>query len=160
MKKKIILIGMVVSIVLIVWGAFVLVTTEKENKNSISIEPLLKAEHEGVLSEQGKAVLNTLTEPLDGESGTLAGTAQMEIGYLAPMPPLGDRIMVFILGIEVEKIEQDALSWLRSRGFSDNDICALPVVFSIVNPAAQTTNKDKLTANYLPPFCPGILGTE
>lgn len=159
MNKKIILIGAITFVVLTLVFAFVL-SISREQKNKNDFELLLRAQREGVLSEQGKVVRNELIEPLGGKSGTLLSVTSMEIGYLAPMPPLKEKIMVFIFGTEVEKIEQDAISWLRSRGFSDADLCNLPVVFSVTNPNAQTNKEYKLSMNYIPEFCSRILGSE
>jgi len=84
------------------------------------------------------------------QAETLLVNDDLEIGYL---PPPGEQIAVFISGINVEEVEGVAISWLRSRGFSDSDLCGFPVVFSVVNRGAETPHPYKYSTNYLPTFC-------
>ena len=153
MNKKIIIVGIMIFIIKIAFFSFIFSMTREKGAEKNNLDPLIKADLEGVLSQQGEAVKNELIKSLNGKDGTLLSNASMEIGYLFSAPPLGDRIMVFINGTGVDKIEKDALSWLRSRGFSNADLCNLPVVFSIANPNAETAYEYKLISNYIPDFC-------
>lgn len=141
---------MVVVAAAIIWS--INNTPEKKiaREASENFSSLIEAQESGSLSANGENVEQDLIAPLKGKAGTLLITESMEIGYL---PPPDERIMVFILGTSVEQIESEAISWLLSRGFSREDLCNLPVVFSIDNPEAEPEDEYKLWANYLPPYC-------
>ncbi len=152
-KKQIILISTLLIItvaVAIVWGFNNTKEKRVAREATDNLSSLIEAQEKGSLSVSGENVKQDLIANLGGEAGAILITESMEIGYL---PPPDERIMVFILGTSVEQIESEAINWLLSRGFSKEDICNLPVVFSIGNPAAQPEEAYKLSTNYLPPYC-------
>jgi len=127
-------------------------------EQTIPVKSLIRATiQETALSESGINAKKNLIASLNGKSGALLATQDMGVGYI---PPPGEKIAVYILGNNVEQIEQDAISWLMSRGFSKTDLCYLPVIFSVINPEAQTNKKYKLSMDYIPEFCSEILGVE
>jgi hypothetical protein len=161
MNRKVLIILIVVAIAIVATILPLVLRREGEkeiaDKRDEAFKNLIEAQERNILSAQGKLIKKNLVASLGGKAGVLIKSESMEIGYL---PPPSERIKVFILGTEVEKIEQDAINWLRSRGFSEEDICNMPVVFSIANPDAQVEQTYKLYTNYLPEFCSQILGTE
>jgi len=114
---------------------------------------ILEAQQKGTLSVAGEAAKRDIINSVVGRSETLVTTESMEIGYLAPPE---ERIMVFILQGNAEAVEEQALNWLMSRGFSQEDICNFPVIFSVVNNKVQTTEPYKLETNYIPPYCQAL----
>lgn len=150
MNKKILTILIAVVAVAALTLLVVYVNQNDEREVADKVEDILEAQKDGGLSASGERVKRELIAPLQGESGALFMTADMEIGYLTPP---GERIMVFILGNQVEEIEERAINWLLSKGFSEADLCALPVVFSIVSQNPQTEAEYKLETNYIPPYC-------
>ncbi|OGY56396.1 MAG: hypothetical protein A2Y84_01805 [Candidatus Colwellbacteria bacterium RBG_13_48_8] len=154
-KKTIVIVGLAI---LCVVGAVIALVSWSNKKQGIPARSLIQAVvQETALSERGAIAKQNLTSGFNGKVGTLLATQDMGIGYI---PPPDESVMVFITGVDVERIERDAISWLMSRGFSESDLCYLPVVFSVVNPEAQTDKTYKLSANHVPEFCSKILGVE
>lgn len=110
-----------------------------------------------VLSEKGAAARERLSAEFNGGSGILLSTREMGIGY-SSLPD--ESVKVFIKGTDIEQIEQNAISWLMSRGFSREDLCYLPVIFVVMNPNAQADEEYKLFINHLPDYCSEVLGVE
>ena len=141
-RKKLTIIALISIIGLIV--LIVVLATPKDKE----IEEIYEAQVGGVVSEEGLAIKKELIAPLAGESGTLFISEDFEIGYLTP--PL-ERFMVFIYMEDLESGEDQAVNWLKSRGFSENDLCGLPV---IITPAKLDSSfGEELPDSHLPSFC-------
>lgn len=150
MKKTKIIIAISIFILLVA-GAIVFMTRDtKDSDVKKNLDAIINAYDTGSLSARGETAKQDLIDPLEGKAGTILTTELMEIGYL---PPPDEMIMVFILGTSVEKIESDAIAWLLDKGLSKEDLCNLPVVFSIDSPYAEPKEEYKLSTNYLPPYC-------
>lgn len=150
-KLTLIVLGTVTILTLIFWVIWSNTSDKRtEREATENLESLIDAQEQGGLSGNGQTIKENLISPFGGEAGTLLITPTMEIGYL---PAPDERIMVFILSESVEQVESEAIDWLLSRGFSREDLCHLPVVFSVDNPEAQPEEEYKLFTNYLPPYC-------
>ena len=154
-KKTIIIITLVI---LCIVGAVIIWVNSYNKKQEVPARSLIQAVvQENALSEKGVIAKKNLIAGFNGKAGTLLATQDMGIGYI-PLPD--ESVMVFITGVDVERIERDAMSWLMSRGFSKSDLCYLPVIFSVVNLEAQTDKTYKLSTNHIPEFCSEVLGIE
>lgn len=145
MSKKLILIISITTLVLLATIGFLFYRNTKLKEDVRPIKEILQVQNEGELSESGKIAREKLVAPLGGNSKALLVTEDYEIGYL---PPPSERLMVFIVSETPDTAEQDAISWIKSRGFSESDICNFPTVISGVGP------------NHLPAFCEGIISVE
>lgn len=150
-KKILLVILFFISVISLI--TFVLFLSHKSSAPSeevIAFKERMSAELKGEVSDSGQLVKEKLIKGIQKSGGTIISTPDFEIGYAAF--PL-DQFDIYIDGINVEEIENNALSWLKSRGFSEADLCGLPVIFFVVDPNAITSHEYKLKIGYLPDFC-------
>ena len=148
-KKQIIILISVILVLTLILAIFYLLRIPQGQLEK-NVEASRSGQERRALSEGGEVTEKKIVDSLGGKTGVLLITDSMEIGYLDPPD---ERIMVFVLDKDVEKTESDAINWLLSRGFSKEDLCNFPVIFSIDNPEAQPEEEYKLSTNYLPPYC-------
>lgn len=144
-KKIIITIVSTVIAGLLIIGAFFASKNMQGEQSAKPLEKIIEAQTTGTLSASGLIARDKLTAPLEGKSEALLITDDFEIGYLNPP---GERLMIFIFSETPEIAEQSAISWIKSRGFTEDDICNFPTIISGVGP------------NHLPSFCEGSIGVE
>lgn len=90
-----------------------------------------------------------LIEPLGGP-GPLYETADFRIGWL---PPPIDRFDVTIKTTDFVSAKEETVVWLKAKGFTEQDICALPVVFNLAWEVQQELEGSGYTFNRFPDFC-------
>ncbi len=127
MSKKLITIVSVVSLVVLSITGFLVYRNNKVEEAVRPIKEILQAQSTGELSEPGKMARKKLIAPLGEKADALVITEDFEVGYF---PPPLERLRIFIFSENPEVAEQDAISWIKSRGFSENDICNFPTVVS------------------------------
>jgi len=94
------------------------------------LEQIMGRLDKGQLSEEGLRIKEEITAHLQGKGGSLVQSPDFEIGYLTP--PI-EQFNIIIMS-ENEKIAEDtAIAWLKSRGFSEVDICDMPTTISFAN---------------------------
>ncbi len=150
MKKGYLILTIALTLLLVGVTIYFGVRVAREKAEAERVEALIEAQEVGALSSEAVRVKQELIAPLGGQAGTLLEAESMKIGYL---PPPDEMILVLISGTSVEEAEEEAISWLLSRGFRRPDLCNLPVVFSVTNPNAQASKEYKLESNYLPEYC-------
>lgn len=77
------------------------------------------------LSAAGARLKQELVEPLGG-AGTVYETDNFRIDWI-PSPV--DTFEAEIKTTDIVSAESQVVAWFKSKGFSETDICALPVVF-------------------------------
>ena len=140
-RQTIIIISIISAAILVVAGIF-LYRNMQGRKSTQPLQEIIQAQTQGVLSASGMEAREKLIASVGGESKALVITNDFEIGYLSPP---GERLMVFIFSDTPEAAEANAINWIKSRGFSESDICNFPTIISGVG------------ANRLPAFCNGAI---
>lgn len=101
------------------------------------------------LSASGQELKQKLIEPLGGP-GPLYETADFRVGWV---PPPVDTFEVQIKTTNVVSAKEQTIAWLKSKGFIEPDICALPVVFILDWNVRQELEGSGYVFNPLPDFC-------
>ena len=101
------------------------------------------------LSFSGEELKQKLIKPLGGP-GLLYETPGFQIGWL-PAPV--DSFEVMIKTTDVISAKEEATAWFRGKGFAEEDICALPVIFYLGWEVNQQLRDSGFVFNSLPDFC-------
>ena len=141
MNKKLIAIILIVMTIGIIMSGVWVYRNWRGKESAKNIEQIIQAQEEGVLSESGNVAKAQLIASLGEGAEALIITNDFEIGYF---PPPSERLRIFIYSKNPEMAEQDAINWIKSRGFSESDICNFPTIISGVG------------SNRLPVFCEGV----
>ena len=88
-----------------------------------------------------------LTAPL-GEAGVLTDGPDFRIDYIAP-----DFFQVEIKTTNIFDARENAVAWFKEKGFSEEDICKLPVTFYLDAEVARKLEGSGIVFNALPDFC-------
>jgi hypothetical protein len=83
-----------------------------------------------------------------GDGGTITETPRFNIYYFAP-----DVFQVEIKTANIVDVRDEAISWFKDKGFSENDICKLPVTFYLNPEVAKKLEGSGVSFNTLPDFC-------
>ena len=149
MNKRAIIILIGLAVLLVVSGILVTIFSGATEEGR-DIERIYRAQQEANLSAEGQEIKQELIASLEGSAGTIFSTTDFEIGYLSP--PM-ERFMIFVPLSGYQQKADTAIKWLKSRGFSESDICNLPTVISVyTNTPSENT---QIPANHLPSFCNG-----
>lgn len=81
------------------------------------------------LSPGGRIAKQNTLSPLNGEAGILFKNEKFQIEYYPPLNNLSERFVVQINSQPFEETKEDVRQWFISKGFSDSDVCALPLAF-------------------------------
>lgn len=96
-----------------------------------------------------KALRNQLISELDGNSGIINSTNSYRLEYVkAP-----NDFEAEIITTQISKAKEDVISFLRQKGFSDEGICKLPLMFYLNFEIAKSVPDDEKFSPY-PDFCP------
>lgn len=99
------------------------------------------------LTPDKEEIKKQLTAPL-GEAGTLTDGPDFRIDYIAP-----DIFQVEVKSINIADARDRAIAWFKDKGFSEEDICKLPVTFYLNAEVAQKLEGSGVIFNTLPDFC-------
>ena len=83
-----------------------------------------------------------------GDGGTITETPRFNIYYFAP-----DIFQVEIKITNIADVRDEAIAWFKDKGFSENDICKLPVTFYLNPEVARKLEGSGVSFNTLPDFC-------
>ncbi|MDP3991599.1 MAG: hypothetical protein Q8P66_01705 [Candidatus Colwellbacteria bacterium] len=83
-----------------------------------------------------------------GDGGTITETPRFNIYYFAP-----DVFQVEIKITNIADVRDEAITWFKDKGFSENDICKLPVTFYLNPEVARKLEGSGVSFNTLPDFC-------
>src|SRR3989344_3580635 len=149
-RKLIIIFFVVLAIALLVYLAIKLVQREKEGEEPLDDERFLenRIKNKPVLSPAKEELKRDLTEPLGGP-GTLYETTDIRIDWL----PSVNLFQVEIKTIDIFTAKGVAIDWFKTKGFAEEDICALPVMFYLNWEVAQELEGSGLIFDPLPDFC-------
>ena len=100
------------------------------------------------LSQEGQEAKRRLVSGLNGEAGIILESTQFRIEYYPPLNNLKERFVVTIKTSNFEPTKELVRDWLLSKGFSQNDVCELPMAF-YPGPDILTTNS-RLLDDYNP----------
>ncbi len=155
MTKKRILIAIIPILILISFGVYFLVRPPAEEKPPLQELPKTESSAEQAISNREPLLPNkekikqSLLQPLKGNAGTLSEGQQFKVDYL----PAFDVFEVGIKTTNIFQAKENAISWFKEKGFSERDICNLPVTFYLVSGVAQEYKGSGLIFNPLPDFC-------
>jgi len=99
------------------------------------------------LTSDKEAIKNRLVSPL-GEAGVLTENEDFRIEYYSP-----NLFQVVIKVVYVAEAKNKAINWFRKQGFSEKDICSLPVTFSLTPEVDQKLKGSGFIYSALPDFC-------
>ena len=83
-----------------------------------------------------------------GDGGTITETPRFNIYYFAP-----DVFQVEIKVTNIADVRDEAITWFKDKGFSEDDICKLPVTFYLNPEVARRLEGSGVSFNTLPDFC-------
>lgn len=101
------------------------------------------------LSFSGEALKQKLIQPLGGP-GLLYETPDFRIDWL-PAPV--DSFEVMVKTTDVISAKEEATAWFKGKGFTEEDICALPAIFYLSWEVNQQLRNSGFVFNSLPDFC-------
>ncbi len=99
------------------------------------------------LPSNKEALKQRLVAPL-GEAGVLLETSDFRIDYLSP-----DIFQVEIKTTSIASAKDNAVDWFKKKGFSEEDICKLPVTFYLSGEVVAKFKDSGLVFKPLPDFC-------
>lgn len=100
-----------------------------------------------VLAPEKEEIRSDLVAPL-GDAGVLTETSEFRIEYYSP-----DVFQVEIKTINIADARDKAIAWFKGKGFSEADICKLPVTFYLTPEVARKIEGSGVIFNTLPDFC-------
>jgi hypothetical protein len=103
----------------------------------------------GPLSPEKEKLRQALIAPFAGQAGTVVDTPDYRIDYL----PAGPVFQVEIKTVYVIQAQKEAINWLKAKGFSEEDICNLPLAFYLGFGPAQKLRGSGLSVSPKPDFC-------
>lgn len=103
----------------------------------------------GTLSSEKIALKQKIVAPLGGSAGGIYETAGFRISYL----PSPDIFQVEIKTAYISQAKEGTIEWFKKQGFTEADICALPVNFYLGGEAFEQYQGSGLVFNPLPDFC-------
>lgn len=145
-NRSIILISLILVAALAVLG-FLILRQDKEN-----LPPAAQTETESQfagkpLPQDKETLKNQLVGHL-GSGGTITETSDFNIHYFAP-----DIFQVEIKTTDVADAREEAITWFKSKGFNEEDICKLPVTFYLNAEVVGKLEGSGVIFNALPEFC-------
>ena len=150
-RKKIILISIAVLLLMILGTGAIFLTGKRSEKNQGVIQDNQSVTGEPIesqpLASDKEAIKNRLVSSL-GEAGVLTENKDFRIEYYSP-----NLFQVVIKVVYVAEAEDKAINWFKERGFSEKDICDLPVTFSLTPEVDQKLEGSGFIYNALPDFC-------
>jgi len=105
------------------------------------------AETRPPLPPDKEALKRKLVAPL-GAGGVLTDGPDFRIDYISP-----DIFQVEIKTTSIDKAKTAALEWFEQKGFTQEDICNLPVAFYLSSEVARQYQGSGLIFRPLPDFC-------
>lgn len=144
-RNRIIILVIILLAVLAVIGFF-LFGAEKEEPTPIT-EGAESAFTGKPLSPDKESVKRELVAGVGG-AGTIAETPDFNVHYFAP-----DIFQVEIKNIDIVNTREKAIVWFKTKGFSEEDICKLPVTFYLNAEIALKLEGSGVIFNTLPDFC-------
>jgi hypothetical protein len=87
----------------------------------------------GDVSQGAEEIKQKLVAPLGGRAGTLFENEEVRIDYIPPIDPFPDIFSIEIFIEDSTRAKQTAVEWFSEQGFSDKDICELPISFFLSN---------------------------
>lgn len=103
----------------------------------------------GALSPEKIALKQKIIAPLGGSAGGIYETTNFRISYL----PSPDIFQGEIKTTYISQAKEEAIEWFKKQGFTEADICALPVNFYLGGEAFEQYQGSGLIFNPLPDFC-------
>ena len=150
-RKKIILISIAVLLLMILGTGAIFLTGKRSEKNQGVIQDNQSVTGEPIesqpLASNKEAIKNRLVSSL-GEAGVLTENKDFRIEYYSP-----NLFQVVIKVVYVAEAEDKAINWFKERGFSEKDICDLPVTFSLTPAVDQMLRGSGFIYSALPDFC-------
>lgn len=151
-RGKIILIS-IVALLLIILGAGKIFLTEKRSERGRDVIQYNQSAvgtpiQSRFLAPDKEALKNGLVSSL-GEAGVLAENEDFRIEYYSP-----NLFQVVIKVVYVAEAKDRAINWFKKQGFSEKDICNLPVTFSLTPEVEQKLKGSGFIYSALPEFCP------
>ncbi len=150
-RRKIILISITVLLLIILGAGTIFLTGKRSEKDQGAIQ-----DNQGVvgspiqsqpLASDKEAIKNRLISPL-GEAGVLTENEDFRIEYYSP-----SLFQVVIKVVYVAEAKDKAINWFKKQGFSEKDICNLPVTFSLTPEVNQKLKGSGFIYSALPDFC-------
>ncbi|MBI2594913.1 MAG: hypothetical protein HYW38_01485 [Candidatus Colwellbacteria bacterium] len=100
------------------------------------------------LSPEKQRLKEKLVAPLGG-AGSPVITSEYRVDYL----PTPDIFEVEIKSANIDNVKNKVIAWFKRQGFSEEDICNLPVTFYLSGEVVQQFEGSGLIFNPLPDFC-------
>lgn len=149
--RKIILILIAVTLLMALGAGAIFLTGKRSEKNQeitqnnqdVTGSPIQSQ----ALAPDKEAIKSKLVSSL-GEAGVLAENENLRIEYYSP-----NLFQVIIKVVYIAKAEEEAIDWFKKQGFSEKDICDLPVTFSLTPEVDQKLKGSGFIYNALPDFC-------
>ncbi len=150
-RRKIILISIAVLLLIILGAGAIFLTGKRSEKDQGATENNQSAVGSPIqnqpLTSDKEAIKNRLVSPL-GEAGVLTENEDFRIEYYSP-----NLFQVVIKVVYVAEAKNKAINWFRKQGFSEKDICSLPVTFSLTPEVDQKLKGSGFIYSALPDFC-------
>lgn len=150
-RKKIILISIAVLFLIVLGAGAIFLTGKRSEKNQDVIQ-----DNQGVVGEpiknqplasEKETIKNRLVSSL-GEAGVLIENENFRIEYYYP-----NLFQVVIKVVYIAEAKDEAINWFKKQGFSEKDICDLPVTFSLTPEVDQKLKGSGFIYSALPDFC-------
>lgn len=145
-KQLTILITLIVVVTLSIL-AFLVLRQDKEG-----LPPAIQTDEESPfvgkpLPKDKEVLKNQLVGHLS-DGGTITETPDFNIHYFAP-----DVFQVEVKTVDIADTREKAIAWFKGKGFSEEDICKLPVTFYLSAEVARKLEGSGVIFNTLPDFC-------
>lgn len=150
-RKKIVLISIAVLLLIILGAGKIFLTGKQSEKGQGVVQ-----DNQGFvgspiqsqpLASDKEAIKNRLVSPL-GEAGVLIENEDFRIEYYSP-----NLFQVVIKAVYVAEAKDEAMNWFKKQGFSEKDICDLPVTFSLTPEVERKLKGSGFIYSALPDFC-------
>lgn len=106
-------------------------------------------EKKGILLPEKITLKQEIIAPLKGSAGGIYETEDFRISYL----PSPDIFQIEIKTTYIPQAKEVAVEWFKKKGFTEADICALPVNFYLGGEVFEQFRGSGLVFNPLPDFC-------
>jgi|GEM_PF-2603870 hypothetical protein len=154
--KTIIIFGVVVAVMVVMTVAVYFAGKQAGPEFDLISEDLQKIKQANLLTPEGLLIRQELIKPLGNKPGVVIETKEFTVIYLSAPDQFEAEIKVE----QAESAKNDVVSWLKSRGLGESDICALPIVFNLEFSVSQKFKSEGVGFKRLPDFCEELLGTS
>ena len=144
MNKKLVLVLVVITALIALAVAAVILSRDQREESQVVVGEPIQSQP---LSSDKEAIKNRLVAPLGG-AGILTENEDFRVEYYSP-----DFFQAVIKTTAVADARDKAINWFKEQGFTEEDICKLPITFSLTPEVDQKLMGSGFSYGALPDFC-------